>query len=283
MIQIHGPRATPATCRCGAMLRPVAILLAVASGAVGAEGPERDYAQFAERHSPAIVTIKCLLKVKMGAYGEQEAEQEISGAMIEPSGLVLCSNTALSGYTPIMKRMMGSMAGELIATPTEIKVLIGEDSEGTPAELVARDTELDLAWVRIKDPGERTFAHLDLKSAAEASLGQRLLALRRLGKYYDRAVLVRDGRVVGVTSKPRRLFVPSDELDALGLPVFNERGDVVGVTVMQLPEADGADGLAAMMGRMSDAQNLLSAAILPAESVVKATQRALESVAADRE
>jgi S1-C subfamily serine protease len=246
--------------------------------AVGAQAQnEADYQKVLQDKSPAFVTIKFVLKMKMGGMGESETESEITGAMIDPKGLVLCSNTQLGGIAGFMK----SMGREMTATPTDLKVLVGEETEGLEAKLLARDTELDLAWVQIKDPGQRKFAYVNLANGAEAKVGQLVIGVRRMAKYFDRATVVSESRVAGVTRKPRRLYVPILPLtNNLGLPVFASDGKVVGVAVLQMPsDEDQEDSPAAMFSRMSSLQDMMSGMILPAADVVEATQRARQTAA----
>lgn len=258
----------------------VAALFATA-GAVRAD--EGAYRRLLKEKSPAVVTVKFVLKVSMGGMmggmGDQESENEISGVLIDPKGLVLCSNTQLGGFTAMVSRMMGRFGGEMSATPTDLKVLVGDDTEGKEAELVARDTELDLAWVRIKEPGDSPLAHISLSGGAKGEIGQRLFALKRMGKYFGRSTVVVSGAIGGTTSKPRELYVPADMLTgALGLPVFNAEGTIVGVVVMQQPDAEDSDANPmAMLGNMMNMQEMMAGLILPAAEVEKATKRAMET------
>jgi hypothetical protein len=158
------------------------------------------------------------------------------------------------------------------ATPSEIKVLIGDDTQGLDARLIARDSELDLCWLRIKEPKERKFACVELARAASPKLGERLYTLTRLGKYFDRALVVRETRLGGLARKPRNLLVPSPSLGDLGLPVFSERGEIVGLTVVQLPDAEELQA-ASSMTAFTGARGL----ILPAAEIAKATKRAKDA------
>ncbi len=225
----------------------------------------------------AFVTIKFVLKLKMGGMGESETETEITGAMIDPKGLVICSNTQLGG----MGGFMRSMGHEVSATPTDIKVLAGEDSEGLEARLIARDTELDLAWVQVKQPGERKFDYVDLKDGVDGKVGQPVVTVRRMAKFYDRVAVVGESRVAGVAKKPRRLYVPTLPLTSnLGLPVFSADGKVLGVAVLQMPsDEDEDEGPAAMFSKMSAMQDMMSGVILPAAEVIEATKRAKQTAA----
>ena len=129
----------------------VALTAALASKpALGAETAE--YKALVDKHAPCVITIKFVLKVKSGGE-EQEHESEASGVMIGAKGLVLCSNTR-----------MGGVRG-LNAKPTDMKILVGDDTEGVEATFLARDSELDLAWLQIKEPGDKKYQSLDLTAS----------------------------------------------------------------------------------------------------------------------
>lgn len=230
--------------------------------------------------SPPLVTVKFVLKIKMGgmfgSQGDQESENEITGVMIDPKGLVLCSNTQMGGFTGMMRLFMGRAGRDISAKPTELKVLIGDDTEGLEAEFLARDTELDLAWIRIKEPGERKFACVDFAKSAKPRIGDQLFMVRRMDKYFDRSVVVAEGRLGGVTHKPRELYIPSTDMSAnWGMPIYNAQGRVIGVLILQMPDEDASTGNPmSMLGRMSSFRDMGSL-ILPASEVVKATRRAL--------
>lgn len=248
------------TMRVGVMVGEIVVLCLSVS--VMAD-PIADYEKLAKEKAPAFVTVKYVLKME-GAFEDSEDEEETTGTMIDPKGLVLCGNSTLGGG-------FGRYGS---ARPTDIKVLVGKDTEGLPAKLLARDSELDLAWIQIQQPGRQDFAHVDFGKAVVPKVGQRLLGLRKMGKYFDRAIVLTEGRVAGRTRKPRELLVPSGDLQlAPGLPVFDEDGSVVGVLVLQMPtDADGGE----VLGFRSGVQNGLGGLILPAAEVVKATKQARE-------
>ncbi|RME38256.1 MAG: serine protease [Planctomycetota bacterium] len=230
----------------------------------------------------ALVTIKFILKIKLSGplagMGDQETETEITGVMVRPNGVVLCSNSRLAGMINMIKKMVGSMADNVSGTPTDLKVLVGDDEEGKEAELIARDSELDLAWVRIKEPGGETFTYVDFANGATGGVGQRVLAMRRLNKYFGRVPAVAEGHIGGMTQKPRELYVASGAPSEMpGMPVYDASGKPLGFTIMQVPENEAGDDNP--MGMLSSLSNLqdLGALILPAREVAKATARALAS------
>lgn len=237
------------------------IVLAAGSWARG-EG-EVDFEKLAAEKAPALVTVKFVLQFK-GSSGEGEDEREVTGVMIRPDGLVLCSNSQFGGG-PMVR------PGTSV-TPRDIKVLLGDETQGLEARLVARDSELDLTWIRIKEPGERVFPFIDLEKSATPKLGDRLYTIIRLGRYFDRATVVRELRVGGFARKPRNLYIPSQALAGPGLPVFVASGEFAGVAVLQLPDAEEIAATGSMSAFVGS-QGL----ILPAGEVSKATRRALEA------
>lgn len=227
------------------------------------------YKTLLEEKAPTLVTVKFLLRME-GQFGKRESEAEITGIMIDPKGLVLCANSKLGA-----PRRFGS------ATPTDIKVLVGDDIEGMPAKLLARDTELDLAWVRVEEPGDKTFEFVDIKDPGEPAIGDRLYAPRRMAKFFDRTPVIADGRLAGRAKKPRDLLVPTGlSLDA-GQPVFTEGGKLVGIVSLQLPEDEEFE--ANPMAFMSIGRDIGGGLILPTAQVNKATERALEVAKEDDE
>jgi hypothetical protein len=224
-----------------------------------------DYQKLIDDYAGTIVTVKFVLKID-GGGGEGDHETETVGVMIDAKGIVLCSSIKTGGFAG----MMGG--GGPTVTPTDVKVLVGDDTEGKKATMLTRDSELDLAWIKIDEPGDKPYKHVDLSGAVVASIGQRVFAVDRMGKFFDRATVISEGRIRGITEKPRRLFVPTDALVSdLGLPVFTVDGKIVGVTIVQFPDPEsvgtggGADGQGAR------------AMVLPADEVAKATKRAMEN------
>ena len=270
--------------RAGVCLAALVALGLVGPGTAQA-GDQAAFQKILKDHAETVVTVKLLLKIKGGYVGPdgQEIEHEANALVIDPHGLVLTSSTELGGIPPAVRQMMGRMGAELSVVPSDIKVLVGDDTEGLEAELLARDSELDLAWVQIKDPGGKTFPAIDLSDSAEPKLGQRLLAVSRMDKYFDRAPVVEPLRVAGITSKPRRMYVPSVVVgDGFCTPVYTTGGAFVGITILQIPDLDASatDPLSAA-GLIGDLEAMMGGFILPAAEVVTATKRAQATAAAE--
>jgi S1-C subfamily serine protease len=244
---------------------PVLLIVAVCGGvravqAAPADVPQADYSMLVNERAPAIVSIKYILKDE----GEQQ-EEDTTGCMIEAGGLVL---TAVPGG-------LGARFGGAAPTPTEIKVLVGDDNQGVSAKIIGRDTELGLAWLQIDTPPAQPYKFIDFSAGATAKHGDNVYIVSQMGKFFDRAPAIAEARVGAIVEKPRKLYIPSIGLaggETMGLPVFDAQGKPVGVNTLILPdreEMESGDMRAAMRG-------ITGGMILPASEVVEATARAKE-------
>jgi len=179
-----------------------------------------------ERTAPVVVTVQFLLKYD-GGY---ESPSWAHGVVLDAEGLILVS---------------GSEVGGGDAKLVDVKVLFGSDPKEWPAVLVARDTALDLAYVRIL-PGEgRPFPFVDLAAAAaarptEPRLGETLYGVTRMGRGFDYAPAVRRLYLTCRIDAPRRMWDFTGEFSEAGLPVFDLAGNAVAVLTTQ-QSAEGAD------------------------------------------
>lgn len=231
-------------------------------------------------HADALVTVKFVLKVKVQGGGERESEGEVTCPLIDPEGLVLCSNTDLGGYMILMARLMGR--GESVsAVPTGLEVVLPGSSEGLEARLVTRDSDRDLAWVQIEEPPEEALPHLDFTRSVEPAVGEPYFYLRRLNKFFGAEPLVVEAILGARIFKPRPLLVPRvPRMPGFGVPAFTADGRPVGLTVLQMPSsADGAGflgGAMSVLGTSVDVQDMIGGLVLPGEEIVRATALARE-------
>lgn len=253
-----------------------AVFLPLPRMAAAAPAPIADdegavYKKLTETIGPALVTIKFVMKIEGGGMGGDGGQDvETTGLMMETAGLVLVSNAKMGG--------MASRMG-MTANPTNIKVLVGDDTEGVKAKILARDSELDLCWIQVDDEKAKgkSFTAVDFNSSGTAALGDRLLVIERMGKFFDHALSVDEGRVGGSTKKPRALLIPAgfggNQREMLGSPMFNADGKVVGVNILQIPDKED------MEGGDSGGEGNFGILLLPASEVVKATKRGKEMAA----
>ncbi|MFN0010857.1 MAG: trypsin-like peptidase domain-containing protein [Phycisphaerales bacterium] len=247
------------------------------------------YARLAESRSGSVVAIKFVLKMEFGGFGDDENEQEVSGLMIDPSGLVLVSNMQLGGFLGMMQQYSGGSNLHASIKPEKIRVLVGEDTVGADAKLIARDTELDLAWVRIDQAPAKPYQAVDFARSAAARVGDMLYTVSHADKFFDRTPVVGELRVAGVAKKPRALLLPGAGGGGMmggggggaGGAVYTAAGEPVGVLVMQMPSREDGDGGRDDMFGMMFSGGSGGVAILPGAEVAAATERALKTAADD--
>jgi len=252
----------------------VPLVAALLSAAASAQDDAKSvtFKQLVEKQSAALVTIKFTLKV-----GDQQAEQKIDGAVIDDGGMVLCSH-----------RLLGGRFGSA-ASVTDVKVLIGSNTEGVDAKIIAHDSDLDLAWIQLNEV-EEVPPHLTLEKSRAIGIGDVVLSIVKMNEYFDRMPVVSEGRVGGKVDKPRDMLIPTSGLaTSAGYPVFDIEGGVIGFVVNVRAESE-ADTQKRVQSLAAQGRNVPEEAatqtirvILPVEDVVKATARAKAAAAADVE
>jgi hypothetical protein len=231
--------------------------------------PANEYQALMNSAAPALITVKYVLKVQ-GPGGTRDIDREITAIMMDKSGLVLCAGVQI-GTSRLMRRMGAT-------TPTDIKILIGDDTVGIDANLIATDAELDLAWLRIKDatkiPADMKF--IDFSKSKTLGLGDRVLTVNRMDKFFDRAAVISEGRVVGSTKKPRDMLVSGVGIDMEpGMAVFAADGSPAGVVVLQSPDPEDMEE--------GPSRGSMATLILSSEQLNQATKRALATAAEEQE
>ena len=229
-----------------------------------ADRPE--WGRLIAQSTDALVAVKFVLQIKGAKGSDRSSEEEAFCLLVDPSGIVLCP----SGYIGIAPQSMRRAMGGMSATPGEFKVLIGDDPEGYEARLLARDADLELAWLQIKTPGKKLPA-LDLSTRPQPQVGDKLLSLQRAPRYLGRAPIVSENALGGTATRPRPLLMLAGPGLAPGVAVFSSAGVLVGVTIAQ--RADEGE-------RASSGQRVPTL-VLPVAELAAATKRALEAPASE--
>jgi len=193
--------------------------------------------QLLEKVASSIVTVRVVMKYEFKSGDESEtSEQKFSmqGAIVSSDGLILLSAMPLTAES--LKQMMGIEAEQeerfdFKLTPQSFKVIFGTESKEYEATLVATDSQLGLAFLKIKDLEGRVLNPIQFKDTP-LTIGQELYTVSRLPKGFDYAPYFSSGRVIGEVSKPRRAFLMEGNISELGLPVYTLTGEAVGVAVL---------------------------------------------------
>ncbi len=175
-----------------------------------------------------------------GASRSSENRQDLTGTVLDPSGLTVL---ALSACDPseMYQRMMSEEAAKykLETEVTDIKILLDDGTE-IPAEIVLRDKDLDLAFIRPKTKPASPMAAVDLSKSAPAQLLDEVITLNRLNSAAGRAYAASVERISAVIQKPRTFYIPDSTMTSttLGSPAFALDGKLVGIFVMRVHQRE---------------------------------------------
>jgi len=218
----------------------------------------------------AVVSLKMVVKIRMSSKGremnQEEQSNEAKATVIDPSGLVVAS---LSDVDP--SRMMEDRMGEdadfkMEADLTDLKIRLADGKE-IPAQIVLRDKDLDLAYVRPKEKLAAPLIAVNFTDAAKPAVLDEILVLSRLGEAVNRAPSASLDRIAAVIEKPRRLYVPglTTMMAGLGCPAFDLDGKAVGILVLRtIPRGAGS----------SEREGDTMPVIVPASDVMEGAKQA---------
>ena len=198
---------------------------------------------FAERQD-SVIWISAVAKVSLQAEGSKEAvnipdreqKNEALGTLIDPSGLVVA---ALSTIDPTrdyngreVRTREGTVKIEASVVLKEVRIVMPDGTE-IPAEVVMRDADLDLAFIRIKSGAKEAkgvaFKAVDLKNAATVSVADDVVTISRTDEVLNRTPSAAHGQVTSVTKKPREFLRATGA--NLGCPTFAMDGRLVGIAI----------------------------------------------------
>ena len=224
-----------------------------------------------------MVTVKLVTQQRMVAQGREvsktEAKSDVTGTIIDPSGLVVISRLS-SDPADQLSLMMGeeSRNFKMETETTDVKIRL-PDGEELPAKIILRDRDLDLAFVRPMEKPAEPMPAVDLSIGAKPQVLDRIAVLNRLGKVANWAPAILLDRVYAIVEKPRTFYVPSANAmeGGLGCPVFTLEGKVVGILVLRVAPSMGG-GMGSMFGGMSG-MGLLPI-ILPSEDILEVAEQA---------
>jgi S1-C subfamily serine protease len=198
---------------------------------------------FAEQQD-SVIWISVVAKISLQAEGGKEAvnipdreqKNETLGTFIDSTGLAV---TALSSIDPSreyngreVRTRDGVVKIEANVVLKEVRVTMPDGTE-IPADVVMRDVDLDLAFLRIKSGAKEakgvSFKSVDLKNAANVNVSDDVITISRNDEVLNRVASVARGQITSVTKKPREFLRATGA--NLGCPTFAPDGKLVGIAV----------------------------------------------------
>jgi len=229
------------------------------------------------KNKQAVVTVQLVLKNKFsgggaGASQATESKTDATGTVIDPSGLTVVSLSA-TDPSQLLQNMMSAMSEgdakfKMESELSDLKILL-EDGTEVPAEVVLRDKDLDLAFIRPKAKPATPMTAIDLATGGKAEVLDQLVALNRLGNAAGRSYAAAEERISAVVLKPRLFYIPqtSSTPTTLGAPAFTLDGKPLGVFVMRSLKGKGS------MNMLNMQPENVAGIILPAAEILKAAQQ----------
>lgn len=167
---------------------------------------------------------------------EREQKFEALGTIIDTNGLVVAALSNLDPTKEISGREVNTPSGRIkidaSATLKEVKIIMPDGTE-LPADVVMKDADLDLAFVKPKPDSKEAkgivFQPIDLKNSASGSIADEVATVSRMDEALNRQPAAQRGQIVGVTQKPRT-FYRATGMDH-GCPTFLIDGKLLGITV----------------------------------------------------
>lgn len=237
-----------------------AVVLGIASTARGADAALKARARrLLEEHRDAVVTVKLVLSTRMIMMGREmnkrESKNEVTGTVIDPSGLTVTSNWAMDPMSAAMEAGAAMAGGEVqFKTETDVvdaKIVLADGTE-LPARVVLKDKDLDLAFVKPKEEPEEPLPHVSFsKAAVEPEILDDVILIGRLGRAVKRVNSLAVTQIAAIVKRPRKFYVCdiASGFTHIGCPVFTADGETLGVLVMRQTPG-GASGAVMMLGGM---------------------------------
>ena len=205
------------------------------------EAAEKGRAVFA-KYKSAVVTVRVVVSISAGGNADDN-EGWANGAIVDPSGLTV---VALSFIDPTgIYAKMAEPGGDQPNVKVTLLRMILEDGTDIPAEVILRDNDLDLAFIRPTEAPKTPFPNIDLNNAAEPALLENVLVISQLGEVARRAHSAALERIETVIEKPRSYYLLGEHRASavLSAPVFSLEGQFIGIGAMRAIAGAGGGGL----------------------------------------
>ena len=229
-----------------------------------------------ENEKNVVITVEMVINQKFSFSGmpsdESEMKIETTGTVIGEDGLTVVSLTE-TDPSALIENMMGGMGGADFKFDSEIEeiTMVLADNTELDAEVILRDKDLDMAFLRPIEKPATKMHHVNLASAVEIEHLEPVFTISRLGKVARRAHAIEIKRVQAIVEKPRRFYITeAGSIGGVGGPAFTQAGDFIGVYFLRSIKSTGS-GMGGMLGGADDN---IAVMLLPAVDIQEAASQA---------
>jgi hypothetical protein len=232
-------------------------------------------------HADAVVSVKMVVGISLSFGGrdqENESKMEAVGTVLDPSGLTVISLSTIDPSAMIRGQMRGR-------APTDFKVdsrvkdakIVLADGTELPAEIVLRDKDLDMAFLRPTEKPAKPLAAVNLEKAGQPQVLDEAISLNRLGKIANRVVAVSIERIDALVERPRPFYILSPGgSSGVGSPVFGVDGLPWGIVLMRSSPTEVEANPTSMFSGSTGSYGFLPV-VVPAADVLDVAKQALEA------
>ncbi len=210
--------------RCSAV---ALVTFVVASGAFAIS--DRQVARNFDAVEPAVCLVSYSSEVRNPNSGESSRRNTRAlGLVVSAKGLVM-----VHGHMKLQD-----------SEPFNIRVEIGkgDDTKSYGAKLLQKPADVNVCFLQIESKDALSLRHVKM-SERKLSLGDEIMIVGMLGESLDyaRASMLR--RVGSILERPRRTYCIDERVPfgAVGGPVMNSAGEIVGVVGFDLTAQEGGD------------------------------------------
>jgi hypothetical protein len=252
-------------------------LMTAAAGVVVAEEATPAVARkVMAQYQDAVVWVSAVAKVNVASADgkplpfrnpDREQKVEAVGTVVATNGLTLIALSSVDAAGAINGREIptdnGTIKIEASTTIKEARIILADGTE-VPADLVMKDSDLDLAFLLPKADSKEfknaTFKPVDLKKSATVEIADEVIGLSRADEVLNRQPSVMCGQIITVTKKPR-VFLRSTACSP-GCPLFVPDGRLAGIAVNRF-----------LVGKLRDPMTV----VLPAADVLEIAEQAMKA------
>jgi len=254
------------------MIRPGSLLLlaALLTSCAGSRGELRALKDAGRdlyaRAQNTVVTVRLVIKVSVGGH-DNETKFEVQGTVIDPSGLTLVP-AATVDPSAVVRAMMSSKGGasepKIESSVSETTLVLADGTE-LEADVIIKDVELDIAFVRPRDQS-KPLQSVTLKAGRGLpQILDEVLVLGRFGRAQNRTPWVGFTEVRAIVKGPRSYALCDGAGEAAGTVAYSAQGEPVGVFVTHFGKASrgpasGAGGGSVILRPLEDAIDIAEAA-----------------------
>lgn len=185
------------------------------------------------KYQGAAVTLTVVIRAAGGGNGEsQDLELSAPAFVIDPSGLLVTSDATVD---PAGMMSRGGDPSQKVTTKVLSAKIVTISGDTIPVQVVLRDSDRNLAFLRPVTPATTPMPYIDLHTAGDAHIGDAVYFLEPLGRAGNRMPSLVQYRIMSVLDRPRTLYVPDGQArGGTGSAAFNEQGAPLGLVTVRI-------------------------------------------------